>query len=161
MATIYIETSIVSYLTSRLSTQVVQLARQMMTRHWWENDRDQHELFASEYVVLESSEGDPGFAKMRLDAIAHTELLDVDPQIPAIANELISRSVLPEKALLDALHISTAAFHGIEYLLTWNCKHIANAMTLPRVYRLLDDLGLATPLICTIEEMIGDDFRIE
>lgn len=69
----------------------------------------------------------------------------------------LAQSILPSHARLDALHIAAAAFHTIEILLTWNCKHIANASSLPRVYRVLDELGLAVPLVCTIEEMIGDD----
>jgi len=161
MATVYIETSIVSYLTARPSDHVVALSRQLLTRRWWDEHRENHDLFTSQFVIDEATRGDPSYAKKRLQLLDETTLLDITPEISTLAEELLSRSILPPNARLDALHIATAAFQAIEILLTWNCKHIANARILPRVYRVLEELGVSRPLICTVEEMIGDDNRIE
>jgi hypothetical protein len=84
-----------------------------------------------------------------------------DPEIDRIADEIVARAILPPKAAVDALHIATVAHHRIQYLLTWNCKHIANAKILPRVHRVLADLGVPIPIICTPEELIGDDPETE
>jgi hypothetical protein len=84
-------------------------------------------------------------------------LLPLDPEIGVIANEIISRAILPPKAAIDALHIAMVAHHRIQYLLTWNCKHIANAKILPRIHDALTDLGCFIPSICTPEEMVSDD----
>ncbi len=161
MASIYIETSIVSYLAARPSAHVIALSRQLLTRRWWDDHRAQHELFTSQFVLDEAARGDPVFAKQRLELLDEMVLLDIDPGIERLADELLARSILPPNARVDALHICTAAFHSVEILLTWNCRHIANASILPRVYRVLDELGQFVPLVCTIEEMIGDDDSIE
>ena len=156
MATIYIETSVVSYLTANDSSQVVALSRQMLTRQWWNNGRLEHDLFSSQFVVDEASQGSEDHAKKRLDILSEIQMLDTSSSVFDLAKDLLDQSILPPKAELDALHISTAAVHSIEYLLTWNCKHIANAQSLPAVYRRIEKQGYAAPLICTIEEMIGD-----
>lgn len=156
MSTIYVETSIVSYLTARPSRQVVALSRQMLTKLWWEHGRQGHELFTSEFVLDEAAQGDSELAQERLQILSRIALLDILPEAYELADDLLSRSILPPKARLDALHISLAAVHGVEYLLTWNCKHIANAHTLPAVYRSIEDKGFIAPFICTIEEMSGD-----
>ncbi len=161
MATVYIETTIVSYLTAKPSSQVVAAARQVLTRQWWDQDRLHYDLVTSQYVLDEASRGDSQFVRLRLDALTDIPLLDLPDDIPELARELLARSVLPPKARLDALHIAVAAFHGVEYLLTWNCTHIANARILPRVDAALGDLGYPTPVICTPEEMVGDAFAIE
>ena len=88
-------------------------------------------------------------------------LLPDAPEITQIASEIISRAILPAKAQVDALHIATVAHHRIQYLMTWNCKHIANAKILPRIHQVLSDTGLPIPIICTPEELLGDDSEIE
>jgi predicted nucleic acid-binding protein len=157
MATVYIETSIVSYLRQRPNAQIVMAARQLLTHQWWDNERGDYELVTSQYVLDEASAGDPVLAAERLRHLDGIPLLSLDPQIGRIANEIMSRAILPPKALIDALHIAIAAHHGIQYLLTWNCKHIANAKALPRIYKVLTDLGCPIPIICTPEEMVADD----
>ncbi|MEX2139992.1 MAG: type II toxin-antitoxin system VapC family toxin [Pirellulales bacterium] len=157
MATVYIETSIVSYLVSRPSMHLITLARQHLTQHWWGEHRHEHDLFASQFVLDEAARGDPEYAAKRLKVLEKMALLGIEPEIPQIAEELLVRTILPQEAGIDALHISTASYHEIEYLLTWNCKHIANGRILPRIYGLLNELGYHVPLICTIEEMMGDD----
>lgn len=157
MATVYIETSIVSYLRQRPSAQVVMAARQLLTHQWWDDERSHYELVTSQFVLDEASAGDPALAAERLQSLDGIPLLPRDPRIGVIANEIMSRAILPPKASIDALHIAMVAHHRIQYLLTWNCKHIANARILPRIHDVVTDLGCPIPIICTPEEMVDDD----
>ena len=157
MPTVYIETSIVSYLRQRPSAQIVMAARQLLTHQWWNDERGKYELVTSQYVIDEASEGDPVLAAERLQSLDGIPLLPLDPQIGVIANEIMARGILPPTASIDALHIAMVAHHRIQYLLTWNCKHLANATILPRIYQVLTDLGCPIPIICTPEEMVNDD----
>jgi len=161
MDTVYIETSVVSYLRQRPSSQVVMAAHQLHTHQWWNDERANYELVVSQYVIDEVSVGDPALAVDRLQMLDGIAVLPPDPEIPRIANEIMSRAILPPKAQVDALHIASVAQHRIQYLLTWNCKHIANAKILPRIYNVLDDFGIPIPIICTPEELLGDDSEIE
>ena len=157
MPRVYIETSIVSYLRQRPSGQVVAAARQILTRRWWDDERRNYELVTSQYVIDEAADGDPKLAQARLESLDDIPLLQLGPEIDAVAAEIMSRAILPLKAQVDALHIATAAHHRIDYLLTWNCTHIANARILPRIQRVLADLKCWVPIICTPEEMLDDD----
>ena len=161
MDTLYIETSIVSYLRQKPSRQVVTAARQLLTHQWWNDERANYELVISQYVIDEASGGDPTLAAERLNSLDGIPLLPNAPEIPQIANEIMSLGVLPPKAQLDALHIASVAHHRIQYLLTWNCKHIANAKILPHIHSVLAKLGIPIPIICTPEEMLGDDTETE
>ncbi len=157
MPRIYIETSIVSYLRQRASGQVVTAARQLLTRRWWEDERSNYDLVTSQYVIDEAADGEPRLARERLDTLADIPLLQLGPEIDAIAEEIMSRAILPPKAQVDALHIATSVHHRIDYLLTWNCTHIANARILPRIHGVLSDLRCFVPIICTPEEMVDYD----
>ncbi len=138
MNTVYIETSIISYLRQRPSSQIVSAARQLLTHRWWNYERDQYELVISQYVLDEASVGNPGLAAQRLELLDGIPLLPYASEIVTLADEIMSLGILPEKAQVDALHIATVAHHQIQYLLTWNCKHIANAKILPRIYDLFE-----------------------
>lgn len=157
MPTLYVETSIVSYLRSRPSAQVVAAARQLLTRQWWETERPNYELVTSQYVLDEAADGDPDMAASRLEALAGLPLLAVENGILTIADEILRRAILPPSASVDALHIAMVAHHQVDYLLTWNCSHIANARILPSVFDVLDGCGLPRPIICTPEELLTDD----
>ena len=157
MPTVYIETSIISYLRQRPSAQVITAARQLLTHRWWNDERPKYELVTSQYVIDEASDGDPILAAERLASLAGIPLLTADPAIEAIANEIMVRAILPPKALFDALHIAMTAHHRIDYLLTWNCRHIANAKILSRLHAVLIDLAIPIPIICTPDEMVEDD----
>ncbi len=161
MDTLYVETSIVSYLRQRSSPQLVMAARQLLTRQWWDNERTNYELVVSQYVIDEISAGDPTLAADRLQALDGVPLLPPAPEIPQIAGAIMARAILPPKAQVDALHIAAVAHHRIQYLLTWNCKHIANAKILPRIHALLSDLGIPIPIICTPEELLEDEPETE
>jgi len=132
-------------------------ARQLLTHEWWNTEHSKYELVASQYVIDEASAGDPALAAERLELLEGIPLLPLDPEIAEIANEIMTRAILPPKARTDALHIAMVAHHRIQYLLTWNCRHIANATILSRIHTLLADLSIPIPVICTPEEMVNDD----
>ena len=157
MKSIYIETSIVSYLRQAPSAHVVSAARQLLTHRWWNQERMNYRLVTSQYVIEEASDGAATLAEERLKLLEGMSLLSLDDRIAEIANEIMNRAILPPKASVDALHIAMVAYHRVDYLLTWNCRHIANGRILPRIHAVLRELGYPIPLICTPEEMVNDD----
>ncbi len=118
--------------------------------------RPLYDIFTSQFVLDEAARGDPDAARRRLTMLADIPILDSNPDVEWVANELLLHALIPKKARLDALHVATAALAGVEYLLTQNCRHIANAHVLPSVYRLLAELGLPPLLICTPVEFLGE-----
>ena len=156
MPTVYIETSIVSYLTARPSRDVVTLARQELTREWWNSRRQRHDLFTSDVVVGEASEEDDEAARQRLDALQGIEELETTPEAEDLASALLEKGPLPEKAAVDALHIGISATEGIEYLLTWNCTHIANAAMRKPIEEICRTKGVEAPIMCTPEELMEE-----
>jgi len=157
MDTVYVETSIVSYLRQRPSSQVVMAARQLLMHQWWDHERANYELVISQYVIDEASVGDSTLAAERLTSLDGIPLLPLDAEIEEIAEKIVARAILPPKARIDALHIAAVAHHRIQYLLTWNCKHIANAKILPRIYQVLTDMEIPIPIICTPEELLANE----
>ncbi len=156
MATVYIETSIVSHATARPSSDLNVVTLQVQARDWWRIERPKFDLVTSQLVINEASGGDPDAAADRLRMLAGVPLVPITDEVRRIAEGLISASVMPAKAAADALHVAAAAFAGVEYLLTQNCRHIANARTLPRTYAILADRGCGGLLICTPAEFLGD-----
>ena len=152
---VYIETTIPSYLTARPSRLLVRAAQQQVTRDWWAR-RDGFELLTAQLVHDECAAGDPGAAADRLSALAGIPLLDTSDDATELADELVGRSGLPDRARADALHIAVAALHRVEYLLTWNLTHLANAVLRSRVERLARIRGYALPLICTPMELMPE-----
>ena len=132
-------------------------ARQLLTHQWWNDQRTNYELVSSQYVVDEAADGDPRLAAERLLLLKPIPLLPLAPEVGFIAREIMARAILPPKASVDAIHIAITAFHRVQYLLTWNCKHIANARILPRIHNVLVDMMIPIPIICTPEEMVDDD----
>ena len=158
MSTVYIETSIIGYLTARSRDDVIFQARQQLTRDWWEFSREDYDLVTSQLVLDEAGAGDPDAAAERLQLLIGIPMLATsDPQVDSLADALLSAHLLPAKARSDAEHVAIATVHRVDYLMTWNCRHIANAATLPAVYRLLSDRGYDPPLIVTPEEFSGYD----
>lgn len=150
---IYIESSIPSYLTARASRDLVKAAHQQITQEWWER-KSSFDLYISEIVIQEISQGDQGAAQRRLNTVDNIPALALDEDSLVFANKLIKAHLLPDKALLDALHIAVAANNGMDYLLTWNCKHIANAVMRPKIEQMCRLLDLVPPVICTPEELL-------
>ena len=154
-ATVYIETSIVSYLTARPSRDLLVAAHQQLTVMWWDQQRAHYELFTSQVVLAEARAGDPEAAQRRLVVLERLPLLDVTDAAIALAAALVSGQALPAQAAQDALHIAMACVHGMEYLLTWNCAHLANARLRSRIEQICRDAGYVPPIICTPEELEG------
>ena len=148
----YIETSIVSYLTARQSRDLVLAAHQQVTRDWWVS-RESFELFASQFVLDEAAAGDGDAAASRLAALAEAAILEVTEDAILLAEKLIAGGGLPPQARVDALHVAMAAVHGLDYLLTWNCKHIANATLRGKIEELCREAGFEPPIICTPLEL--------
>jgi predicted nucleic acid-binding protein len=158
LPTVYIETSIVSYLTARPSRDVVVLGHQEVTREWWNSSRVFFDLRASNLVIQEASAGDAGAAAQRMGLLSTFKLLDVNENALILSEALLKQGSLPAKASADALHIAIAAVHNIQYLLTWNCKHIANAQMRPLIERICRNSGFEPPILCTPEELLGDEY---
>ncbi len=156
MDTVYLETSIVSHATAWPSKNPAIAALQEQARQWLETEAPKFRLVTSQFVIDEASRGDPDAAQRRLAALENVGLLLPDPEVELIADKIVSGCMMPPKARLDALHVASAALAGVEYLLTQNCRHIANATELPRLYRLLDDLKLPRILVCTPIQFLGN-----
>ena len=154
---VYLETSFISYLTSRPSRDIVAAGRQTLTHEWWETQRDQFTLYISELVVSEAKQGNPEAATERLAILANLDLLHITEAISGLAHKLIENHAIPEVAIADAVHVSIAAANGIDYLLTWNCKHIANAHCMEMIYQTCLMNDYKPPLIVTPEAFLGDN----
>jgi len=155
MSTVYLETSIVSYLAALPSRDLLTAAHQQVTHHWWRTRRMSFELFVSQLVLDECAAGDPEAAERRTALLADLPLLDIDLEVTDLARHLVAAVPLPSRAAADALHIAAAVRHGIDYLLTWNCAHIANAELRPRIDHACIARGYAPAIPCTPEELIG------
>jgi predicted nucleic acid-binding protein len=155
MDTVYIETSIVSHATARPSSDAATAAMQDQARRWMTEQRPRYAVVTSQLVLAEAARGDADAAARRLAMLADIPILGENPEIDRVADELISRSLIPAVARVDALHLAIAALAGVQYLLTLNCRHIANATVLPGVYRLLGEFGLSGLLVCTPMEFLG------
>lgn len=153
--TVYIETSIISYLVAFPSRDLVTAAHQQITHSWWKIRRSEFEIFASQIVLDEAAAGDPQMARMRLELLADVPFLDVTTEVEDLAAKLIKRLPLPPRAGADALHIALAAHHRVDYLLTWNCAHIANAILRPKIEKICIEQGYSAPVLCTPEELAG------
>jgi predicted nucleic acid-binding protein len=154
--TVYIETSIVSYLTARPSRDLVRAAHQQATHDWWENQRPHFDLLISQLVLQEASRGDPDAAKRRLDALQEIKLLPIPLEAADLAQQVTRARILTPDDFEDALHISIATVYGIDCLLTWNFKHMANVAIQRRIAALTRSLGFEMPAICTPLELIGE-----
>jgi len=149
---VFIETTIPSYLAARRSRDIVQAARQELTNEWWAAQRHRYKLVTSQVVLDEAARGEPDVAERRLKA-----LQDIDQAVVAVATDLVARGIVPWKAADDALHIACAAPHDVDFLLTWNCRHIANPHSQRPIRECLAAHGANMPVICTPEEMIADE----
>jgi predicted nucleic acid-binding protein len=153
-SSVYIETTIPSYLTAWRSPELSMAAKQQTTRQWWDERREQ---FISDAVLLEASGGDPSAAKRRLEILDGIPVLSPQPEVDEIALSLIDRLALPKHAIADAAHIAICVVHGMDYLLTWNCTHIANATYQPIINVACGVFGYSMPVICTPDQLMGDE----
>jgi len=154
--TVYVETNIISYLAAHPSRDLVTAARQQITHSWWRERRPDFMVFASQVVLDEAAAGDPHAAGRRMQLLEGMPLLDLTPEVADLAAALILRLPLPQRAGADAAHIAVAARHGVNFLLTWNCAHIANAELRPRIERICREQGYSVPVLCTPDELMGE-----
>jgi hypothetical protein len=153
--TVYIETSIISYLTARPSRDLLAAAWQKVTMDWWDTQRDRFNLYTSDIVVEEAGRGDATAVSKRLEALAGISVLEITDEVVSLSEALIDAKALPRKAVGDSLHIALSAVHGLDYLLTWNDRHIDNAETKPIVRAVCLANGYGYPEICTPRELMG------
>lgn len=155
--TAYVETSVVSYLTSRPSRDVVVAAYQEVTREWWRDAPRRFDLVASDLVVAEASAGNQDAARSRLRALEATTLLRASMEAEVLTRNLLDRKAVPHKAAQDAAHIAIAVTNGIDFLVTWNFRHIANATLRARIEHVCREVGYEPPIICTPNELLEAD----
>jgi hypothetical protein len=150
----YLETTMVSYLTARPSRDLITAAHQHITQQWWHMQRARFDLFVAPPVMQEAQSGDPDAAARRIAALQGIPLLTLSEEATGLAQALIEQGPLPANAVVDALHIAIAAVHGMHYLLTWNCTHIANAAIRSDIEDVCRARGYEPPVICTPEELV-------
>jgi predicted nucleic acid-binding protein len=154
---LYLETTVVSYVVARPSRDVVVLAHQEITRQWWTARREAFSIYVSPVVLEEAALGDAEQARERLQLLDPYPVLSASDHVEQIAAAYLRELRLPERALRDAAHLAFACTYAVDYLLTWNCAHIANAEVRRQLARVNDRLGLVTPVICTPEELLGEE----
>ncbi len=153
MEIVYVESSVISYITARPSRDVVVSARQALSMEWWDSKRNQYEVYISELVIEEISSGNPSAAQKRLEIVKNIISLEVTLEAKELAGLLLSEGAVPENSPEDALHIGVAAAQGADYLLTWNFKHINNASTRTKIARVIESQGFISPILCSPEEL--------
>ena len=153
---VYIETTIVSYITARPSRDIIRAARQTITRQWRDDRFQDFDIFVSQLVFDEAERGDRNAAARRNRILAGLTCLDVTAEAIELAATIIDRGQMPPKSADDALHLAIAAVNGIDFLLTWNCKHLANAETIGTIGSMLATEGYRIPFVCTPDELMGD-----
>ena len=153
---VYIETTISSYLAAWPSRDLLQAARQQITREWWNNQRQKYDLCISQIVLDEAAAGDADAAQRRLPFLQALPLLDLTEAVNDVAKALMNSGLLPPKATRDAVHIAVSSVHGVDILLTWNCRHIANAAIMKELGTIVAGCGYEMPIPCTPEELLGD-----
>lgn len=153
MSKVYIETSIISYLAARPSRDVIVAAHQQITDEWWHTQKDKFDLFASQLVRDEAQAGDPKASQKRLSFFDAIAMLEVTEEALKLAEDLVAKGPLPPNVVEDAIHIAVTVTNGIDYLLTWNCKHLANAAMRNKIESICRTNGYEPAIICTPEEL--------
>jgi predicted nucleic acid-binding protein len=152
---IYLETSVISYLVSKPSKNIIIAGRQAITKDMWDIIGN-YDVFTSDIVIQESSRGDIKYAKLRLDALEKFNILKIDDEAKELAKLLVQKKAIPDKCPEDALHISTSAVNGIDVVVTWNFKHLNNPFTRIMIRKVIESNGYTCPEICSPDEFLGD-----
>lgn len=152
--TVYIETTVISYRMAKSSRDLIIAAHQQITHEWWDIAIPRFDAFISPIVLEEISKGDADAAKLRLDSVSSFQLLEVLSEVRDLADSYFSAIEIPEKARADSYHLAVAAWHGMDFLISWNCSHIVSG----RVKRIVEEINSAkrirTPIVCTPEELM-------
>ena len=152
-SSVYVETSVISYYTARPSRDIITAARQTVTREWWEDARQRFDLYVSVLVAEEAKAGGAEAAQRRLAVIAGLPILEINATAEELGKRLMDEGAIP--SVEDALHISLATVHGMDFLLTWNFRHINNAEMKARIRTVIEAVGYECPVICSPEELGG------
>jgi len=152
---VYIESSIIGYLTARPSKDVVSHARQLITLDWWESSKAAFAVFISDVVLQEINQGDPNAALLRMQATAGIPIVPITDDAEALAQILLSKGVVPKHSFVDAMHIALATLNGADFVLTWNFKHINNIETKDKIAKVISGLGYDCPRLCSPEDLLG------
>lgn len=155
MESVYLETSFISYLVARPSRDVIVAGHQQTTQEWWDNRRSDFTCSVSQVVIDEASVGDASEVAKRLAIISGLPSVDVTEDAETLTQAIMAAGILPRHAFPDAAHVAVCAVHKIDYLLTWNCKHLANAQLARRIAVVCEKLAYKMPTICTPEELMG------
>lgn len=155
MESVYLETTFISYLVARPSRDLIVAAHQQATQDWWANRRNEFNCVVSQVVIDEASAGDSAEVEKRLAIIDGLLALELTECADTLGQAIMNARMLPPQAVRDALHVAVAAIHAVDYLLTWNCKHLANAQIARRIALVCESLGHRMPIICTPEELMG------
>ena len=153
---LYLETSVVSYLAARPSRDVITFGRQQITESWWEQDRDQYNIVISLLVLNEAGAGDKFAANRRLQYLEGLRLLETTDEVMGLADLLVNEGTVPDSAYADAVHIAVCSIHEVNYLLTWNCRHINNPHTRRQIGRICRSQGFEPPVICSPDELVEE-----
>jgi len=153
---VYLETTIVSYLTAWPSRDAIREGQQQLTRLWWSKSRAAFDLYTSEIVMIEAASGDPIAAQERLDILLPIQKLEIPEIAIDLSEALLAEAALPIVAARDSQHVGICAVNGIDFLLTWNCRHLANAVLRDRIEEVCESFGFRSPKICTPEELLGE-----
>lgn len=152
----YLETTVVSYYTSKPSRDIITIAHQKITRQWWPMAMKRFNVFISEVVIEEARLGDREAAKRRLEELKNFPHLELNNKVEKMAQVYMERLEVPEKSFRDAAHLAVAAVHNIDYLVTWNCAHIANGEVIKKLMKINKSFDMYTPIICTPEELMEE-----
>ncbi len=155
METVYLETTFISYLVARPSRDLLVAAHQQASEEWWSSRRGEFKCCVSQVVIDEASVGDPTEVEKRLAIISDMAALEITEEAESLTQAILAGGILPPRAVRDAAHVAVAAVHVVDYLLTWNCRHLANAQIARRIASVCERLGYRMPNICTPEELMG------
>ncbi len=152
----YVETSVIGYLALRPSRDQVVTANQQITREWWQVRAAEYDLYVSQLVIQEAKADDEDVAMRQMALLVDIPSLELNRSALDLARVLAARVPMPESAVEDALHVAVATVHGMDYLLTWDCGHIADPATRHRIERVCRSQGYEPPVICTPQELLEE-----
>ncbi len=158
--TLYLETSVIGYLTARPSQNLIVAANMAVTREWWDTRRSNFEIYVSEVVFNEIARGDPEIAQNRIEIIKDFPILFANETVTNLAEQFLQKTNLPPKASDDTLHIALATVYGLDYLLTWNCRHIANPNIQKKLSEISTNFGYELPILCTPYQLRGKNYDV-
>ena len=158
METVYLETTIIGHIAGRLHPDPFVAARQQVTRDWWLKNAPKYAVFISQLVLDECGDGDPTAAAERLNVVDGLDMLELSDDVDTLASTLIAGQAIPASEPRDAFHIAISAVNGVQYLLTWNFKHIANASLRSSIEQICRETGFEPPIICTPDELMRPEY---